>query len=169
MLATDNDEPEWNQVTVTFEWEIGAIGSGMVTTSYHPASGDNARYVAGAAMDVVTVEECVTSLLFPFVTNVYGYETGIAITNTSSEAGTCMVEWAGSNAPADDGMVEVMAESTATFGVSAMAPGFQGYADITCDFRNGKGFAFISNGFGSMGGATAAQGYLVSDELQSSD
>ena len=50
-----------------------------------------------------------------------------------------------------------------------MAPGFQGYADITCDFRNGKGFAFISNGFQQMGGATAAQGYLVSDELQKSD
>ena len=84
----------------------------MVTTSYHPASGDDARYVAGAAMDVVSVEECVTSLLFPFVTNNYGYETGIALTNTSSEDGTCMVEWFGNNAPADDGMVEVMAEST---------------------------------------------------------
>ena len=35
--------------------------------------------------------------------------------------------------------------------------------------ENGKGFAFISNGFGSMGGPTAAQGYLVADELQESD
>ena len=34
----------------------------------------------------------------------------------------------------------------------------------TCKFRNGKGFAFITNGFGSMGGPTAAQGYLVADD-----
>ena len=50
-----------------------------------------------------------------------------------------------------------------------MAPDFQGYADITCDYTGGQGFAFITNGFGSMGGPTAAQGYLVADDLRDSD
>ena len=80
------------------------------------------------------------------------------------------LEWAGSECSCGCyGMVDGNGgESVATFGVSVMAPGFQGYADITCDFRNGKGFAFISNGFNSMGGATAAQGYLVSEEIVTS-
>ena len=172
-VPTLDSSTEWNDIYLTFTWEAGApLGVGTVTVSFDPVSTDDddtPRFVSGAMMDVVELEECVTSLLFPFVTNAYGYETGIAITNTSAANGSCMVEWAGSNAPADDGMIVVMAESTATVGLSMIAPGFQGYADMTCDFRNGKGFAFISNGFGSMGGPTAAQGYLVADELQDSD
>ena len=173
-VDTLDSSPEWNDIHLTFTWEAGApLGVGTVTVSFDPVSTDDddtPRFVSGAMMDVVELEECVTSLLFPFVTNDYGYETGIAITNTSAADGSCKVEWFGNNAPADDGMVEVMAESTTTFGVnSMMAPRFQGYADMTCDFRNGKGFAFISNGFRQMGGPTAAQGYLVADELQDSD
>ena len=127
------------------------------------------RYVSGPTMTVVEVDDCVSSLLFPFVTNMYGYDTGIAITNTSEEAGSCMLSFVGTEAPADDMEVMVMGESVNTFGVSMMAPGFQGYVDATCEFRNGKGFAFISNGFGSMGGPSAAQGYLVAEEIVSSD
>ena len=48
-----------------------------------------------------------------------------------------------------------------TYGLSVIAEGFQGFLDVNCNFRNGHGFAFISNGFGSMGGPTAAQGYLA--------
>ena len=147
------------------------LGGAYVSVGYDPVGGDDTipRYAAGAGMHVLAVEECLTSLLFPFVTNLYGYDTGIALTNTSGANGTCMVEWSGTNAPADDGMVEVMAESTATFGVSMMAPEFQGYADITCDYTGGQGFAFITIGFGSMGGPTAAHGYLVADDLRDSD
>ena len=172
-VDTLDSSTEWNDIHLTFAWEAGApLGVGTVTVSFNPVSTDDddtPRFVSGAMMDVVELEECVTSLLFPFVTNMYGFETGIAITNTSAANGSCMIDYSGSNAPADDGMIVVMAESTATVGLSTIAPGFQGYADLTCNFRNGKGFAFISNGFGSMGGPTAAQGYLVADELQDSD
>ena len=171
VIATSDGEMEWNQVTVTFEWEIGVpLGTGMVTTSYHPSSGDDAIYVPGAAMDVLEIEECVTSLVFPFVTNAYGYETGIAITNVSSETGSCMLTFEdGSETSVEHKTEDIMGNSVMTFGVNMIAPGFQGYMEATCEFRNGKGFAFISNGFQQMGGPTAAQGYLVSDELQKSD
>ena len=36
---------------------------------------------------VVEVDRLRNDAAFPFVTNMYGYETGIAITNTSSEGG----------------------------------------------------------------------------------
>ena len=173
-LEGTNDDlaKEWNEVKVMFTWEAGmpTLGGAYVSVGYDPVGGDDIpRYAAGAGMHVLAVEECITSLLFPFVSNVSGFDTGIAITNTSGANGTCKIEWSGTNAPADDGMVEVMAENTATFVVSAMAPGFQGYADITCDYTGGQGFAFITNGFGSMGGVTAAQGYLVADKLRVSD
>ena len=174
LTGTDDEvAKEWNEVKVMFTWEAGmpALGGAYVSVGYDPVGGDDddiPRYAAGVGMHVLAVEECITSLLFPFVTNGSGYDTGIAITNTSEADGTCMVEWFGANAPAD-GMVEVMAESTQTFAVSVMAPAFQGYADITCDYTGGQGFAFITNGYGSMGGPTAAQGYLVADDLRESD
>ena len=170
VAQVDDGTKEWNDVVVTFTWDAGEVSldMGTVTVSYHPVSDDtddSPRYVSGPTNMAYEIEECVTSLVFPFVTNMHGYDTGIALTNTSVADGSCTVDYSGT---ADDDMVDVMAESTATFGLSAMEPGFQGYIEMTCNFRNGKGFAFISNGFGSMGGPTAAQGYLVSDELQSS-
>ena len=172
--GTDPADGEWNTVELTFSWDAAAppLGMGSVTVSFHPVSSDDddeIRFVAGPTRTVFEVSDCVSSLLFPFVTNMYGFETGIAITNTSSEAGSCMLSFVGTEAPADDMEVMVMGESVNTFGVSTMAPGFQGYIDATCEFREGKGFAFITNGFGSMGGPTAAQGYIVAEEIAESD
>ena len=56
---------------------------------------------------------------------------------------------------------DVMAGMTMTFGLSMMAVGFQGYIMLNVRLQGWEGFAFITNGFGSMGGPTAAQGYLV--------
>ena len=49
-----------------------------------------------------------------------------------------MLSFSGTDAPADDMEVMVMGESVATFGVSTMAPGFQGFLEATCEFRNGE-------------------------------
>ena len=167
--GTDSGDAEWNTVELTFSWDAGAppLTSGTVTVSFHPVtteSNEIPRFVAGPTLTVFEIGDCKSSLLFPFVTNMHGYDTGIAITNTSSEGGMCMLSFTGSNAPADDMEVMVMGESVETFGVSTMAPRFQGFLKATCEFRNGIGFAFISNGFGAMGGPTAAQGYLVAPE-----
>ena len=165
---------EWNELELTFTWEAGAppLEMGYVTVSFHPVStdtDDDMRFIAGPTNMVVEIKDCVSKLLFPFVTNMHGFETGIALTNTSAEAGSCSLSFVGTAAPADAMEVMVMGESVETFGVSMMAPGFQGYIDATCEFRNGKGFAFIANGAGGMGGPTAAQGYLVAEEIVSSD
>ena len=81
---------EWNEVEITFTWGAGAppIGSGSVTVSYHPVTDDmdkRPRFVAGPTNMVVTINDCATTLLFPFVFNQSGFDTGIVISNTSSE------------------------------------------------------------------------------------
>ena len=50
------------------------------------------RYASGPTNDVITIEDCTTTLLFPFVTNQLGYNTGLAITNTSEGSGSCTIE-----------------------------------------------------------------------------
>ena len=47
--------------------------TGTVTVSYHPVTDDLTkmipRYASGPTNDVITIEDCTTTLLFPFVTN----------------------------------------------------------------------------------------------------
>jgi hypothetical protein len=125
------------------------------------------------------IESCVTNLLFPFLTNQAGFDTGIAISNTSRDpfgnpgrpqSGACTVNYYGSTAtgPAPSPQksnVPVEAGSTMTFVVSSGGshgmtgtPGFQGYMIVQCDFRYAHGFAFITDG--PIGSARVAEGYL---------
>ena len=88
---------EWNELEITFTWEAGepALGMGSVTVSYHPVTDDltkMTRYASGPTNDVIEIEDCTTTLLFPFVTNQLGFDTGLAITNTSEGSGSCTIE-----------------------------------------------------------------------------
>ena len=181
--AADLDE-ESVDLTVDFMWDLETpvvLGSGSVAVSFDPVNTDAddtdvPRFVASSDSDtVVTVGDCVTSLIFPFVTNLKesGYDTGIAITNTSGDAGTCTISYNGTGAPADQETAEIGGNGQVVFGLSGGntelggmivgVPGFQGYLDVECGFRDGKGFAFISHG-SPMSGPSAAHGYLVKDE-----
>ena len=76
-------------VEITFTWEAGdmpPLDMGTVTVSYSPVddgTGDIPRYVSGPTNDVIEIDDCTTTLLFPYVTNMYGFNTGLAITNAS--------------------------------------------------------------------------------------
>ena len=86
---------EWVKLMVTFSWEAGnVIDSGEVAVSFYPVSteGGDTFLIEGAAMEryaespaytIIDVSPCQTTLLFPFVTNKSGFDTGIAISNTS--------------------------------------------------------------------------------------
>ena len=73
--------------------------------SFHPVSSAGGvsfddskmpRFVASNDPDmVVEIDDCITTLLFPFVTNRFGFDTGIAITNTSKGAGSCAINFSG--------------------------------------------------------------------------
>ena len=174
--STDNDlNGEWVKLEATFAWESGgempvAIGSGHVDVSFHPVSSlggvsfDDSkmpRFVASNdPVMVVEIDDCTTTLLFPFVTNKGGFDTGIAITNTSKDSGSCTITYTGADAPDPIESSEVAAERQMIFLVSTTALDFQGYITAECGFRNAYGFAFLTNGYG-VGAPTAAQGYLA--------
>ena len=160
---------------MTFVWESGgdmpvAIGGGYVDVSFHPVSSlggvsfDDSkmpRFVeSNDPVMVVEIDDCITTLLFPFVTNKAGFDTGIAITNTSADAGPCTITYYGADAPDEWETEDIAAERQTAFVVSATALDFQGYITANCGFRGGYGFAFITNNYGA-GGPTLAQSYLA--------
>jgi hypothetical protein len=117
------------------------------------------------ARNLLVINICQTLLLFPFVTNQSGFDTGIAIANTTSDpvgtgaqAGTCRLTFydGTGNTPA------VTRPSVATgtvdaFLISGVAAGFQGYMFALCNFQYAHGFAFISD----LGARNLAMGYLA--------
>jgi hypothetical protein len=117
-----------------------------------------------------------TTLLFPFVTNQAGFDTGIVISNTSldtvgttPQSGTCRLNYFGTTAgggaaPAAQTSQTVPAGGQLTFTVSAggnlgvtATPGFQGYIIATCNFQYAHGFAFVSD----LGTLRFATSYLA--------
>lgn len=121
---------------------------------------------------------CQTTMLFPFITNQLGYDTGIAIANTSTDnlglggksaataqTGTCTLFLYGPTAPSSqpvtgipDPQGPLASGSTHAFQLSSIAPGYQGYAIAVCPFNYAHAFAFL---FDNAGAASVAQGYLA--------
>jgi hypothetical protein len=131
-----------------------------------------------------TIGTCQTDLLFPFVTNLTGYETGLAIANTTTDnlgakgaayssptPGTCTLNFYGNVA------TQPTAVTTTSIGAynatTPQAPvwdatltslitisDFTGYAIAQCDFLDAHGFAFIVDTTGS-GTASGPEGYLA--------
>jgi hypothetical protein len=158
------DMVQGNTLMVSFTWEEDTmIADGMVSVGYVSAAGtDNPQFADATAERVIGFDPCETSLRFPFVTNAGGFDTGIAFTNASNYGGTCEIKFYGAEAnPADMETKEVPSWGSETYVLSGIAMGFQGFLDVDCDFENGYGFAFVSNGFGKESGPTAAQGYLA--------
>jgi len=111
-----------------------------------------------------SVGKCATHLLFPFVTNQAGFDTGMAISNTSADPyststqeGTCTLNFFGGNAPAAVTTPNVAAGTTYTTTALAVAPNFQGYVIADCQFQFAHGFAFVTR----VGAVDVAMGYLA--------
>lgn len=127
---------------------------------------------------IFTIGNCATNLLYPFVSSVTGFNTGMAIANTSkdpfgtaNESGVCLVNFYGDAAggavdpPQQKTSKAIPAGKVATFnllfgnadwGITPVA-GFQGYIIVQCNFRWAHGFAFISD----PSNLQTAHGYLA--------
>lgn len=122
-----------------------------------------------------SVTQCACNILFPFVTNQAGFDTGVAIANTSQDpfgttpqAGTVTLNYYGGTtgggaAPAAQTSASVPAGSELVFTLSsggnlgiAATPGFQGYIIAQSKFQFCHAFAFISD----LGAQRLAEGYL---------
>lgn len=159
---------------------LGVAGSLAPVSTVTGASGTAPipRFAdTGAASNVATLTSCQTNLLFPFVTNVVGFDTGMAISNTSSDpfgtttqSGNCTVYYFGQGqgggaAPASQTTTSMIGggqvllftlSGGGTNGITA-TPGFQGYIIANCGFRFAHGLAFISD----PGARNLALGYLA--------
>ena len=166
------------ELPVTFAWESEddplAIGRGRVTVSFHPVSGvgGDTFEVGGAPLPrfvksaktaaIIEVDACTTTLLFPYVLHHTGFDTGISISNTSSESGSCAINYHGAGGPDhhESRLIAGGGQWIFTLSSTVDTTGFQGYLVAVCDFRKAYGFALILNGFGG-GDSTLAQGYLA--------
>jgi hypothetical protein len=140
--------------------QIGLVGA---QGTQGPPGPQGAQGPAGPATDLACAPGAGTNLLFPFVTNQAGFDTAIAIANTSKDPfgteatdGKCDVHFFGANAPSTFTSPTIAAGTDYTFLASSTAPNFQGYVFAVCDFRYAHGFAFVSD----LGARNLAMGYL---------
>jgi len=150
---------------VPFSASTGAAASGSLT---EPRFADTST-----ARNVLVISICQTLLLYPYVTNVSGFDTGIAIANTSTDpistgaqSGTCNLTFYDGTGKTPAVAVKVTDFANATSSnsgtvyanlLSTLAPGFTGYMFALCNFQYAHGFAFISD----LGARNLAMGYLA--------
>ena len=142
----------------------------------------------GNGMGWVVVGDCVTYLLYPFVTcgATPGWSTGVSVSNTSADgdvfgafddaneqSGSVMLYGfpRGQAAPAEGEMVEpvmsvispdLMAGDTITFDCSTTAlAGMEGYAIIKAGFQHARGMAFVLGNFADGAGVDVSHGYMA--------
>jgi hypothetical protein len=133
----------------------------------------------GTAKTALSISICQTALLFPYVINTNGFDTGLAIANTTTDpfgtapqSGYCTLNWYGTGTPATNpGFLGNAGYQTTTptssqmiasgtiqaWGTSVAAPGFSGYVIAVCNFQYAHGFAFVSD----LGARNLAMGYLA--------
>jgi hypothetical protein len=170
-------------VVYTAAGSNGPSGTATVAMSYAPtsttttasATANVPRFIdTSKATNAFGISACKTVLLFPFVTNQLGFDTGLAISNTSTDPfgtapqqGTCTLNWYGTAAPAvttlgsggamGSSAAAIASGTTTAILTSSAAPGFQGYMIASCSFQYAHGFAFVSD----VGARNLAMGYLA--------
>jgi len=170
-------------ITITYTYtppSTPAVGTILVSATYAPTNAEVTtlnptfgipRFADTSVLTpIITIAACQTDLLFTFLTNQAGFDTGFEIANTSTDPfgtaaqnGTCTLNWYGSGPAAGTATTtsSIASGSAYTNLVSSAAAGFQGYMIAVCNFQYGHGFAFISDGYGQPGRGLS-QGYLAS-------
>ncbi|MFN7937464.1 MAG: hypothetical protein U0R19_29320 [Bryobacteraceae bacterium] len=162
------------------------LGQMTVNGSFAPVSSDNKMSASSplprfadqsTAAGAASINICQTNLLFPFVSNQGGFDTGISIANTSQDpygttpqSGNCELNYYGGTtgggaAPSkqtttsavNGGALAIFTLSSGGTNGIAATPGFQGYIIAICNFRFAHGFAFISD----VGAQRLSHGYLA--------
>jgi len=185
--------------TVTFNMTLSygasplpGLGTATVTGNYAPTSTLNTmqpltvpapRFIDDPqSATTFTINSCQTNLLFPYITNAAGFDTGIAIANTTEDPygtpdqeGPCTLYFYGmtgatavnppvqtsATIPAGKSLIFTLSNGGAVQGSSTAsvnaAPDFTGYMIARCNFQYAHGYAFISD----LGIRNWAQGYVA--------
>jgi hypothetical protein len=161
---------------------LGAVSQPVTVSLLGGTAPDVPRFVTNTqgSGTAFGVSDCVTNLLFPWVANVAGYDTGIAIANTTkdpfgvanggavAQAGSCTltgypaatgtpsVSFTSASVPAGAAFTMVLSDTVKNPAFN----GFVGYIIAVCQFQNAHGFAYITDNFG-VGAPNTAQGYVA--------
>jgi hypothetical protein len=179
----------WTAYTANAAANTPPLGTATVNMSYAPVP-DATSFTAAAAAaasgslvlprfadtstaaNLLTIVQCTTNLLFPFITNQAGFDTGVALMNTTSDpwgtgaqAGTCSLYFYGNNVPSPNPFVTPVIPTGNTsapagnwaFMASNIATNFEGYMIAICNFQLAHGYAFVSD----LGAQKLAHGYLA--------
>ncbi|HPT27761.1 MAG TPA: hypothetical protein PLZ95_15185 [Bryobacteraceae bacterium] len=187
-----------NTVTFTMSLSYSAsplpgLGTATVTGNYAPTSTLNTMQLISVApaprfvndpqsATTFTINSCQTNLLFPYITNAAGFDTGISIANTTADPydtpdqeGPCTLYFYGmtgavdtnpptqtsGTVPAGKSLIFTLSNGGGVQGASTAtvnaAPDFTGYMIARCNFQYAHGYAFISD----LGIRNWAQGYIA--------
>jgi hypothetical protein len=129
----------------------GAVSSSLPIPRFADTTG-------GATSTLFTINLCTTTLLFPYVTTATGFDTGLAIANTTSDpfgttnqAGSCALNWyqggtAGNPAASSTGNIATGTVWTGSSAATANAgPAFTGYMIAVCNFQLAHGVAIVQD------------------------
>jgi parallel beta-helix repeat protein len=91
-----------------------------------------------------------TRLLYPYVTNQSGMDTGISISNVWDNGevpqnGTCEIWYFGDFAPSPFVTPEVQSGHVYSFVLSSQAPAFGGYIIAKCNFPRARGWGYVTD------------------------
>jgi len=168
-------------VTITYAYAPPStpnVGTILASATYAPTAaevtattGQIPRFADTSVLTpIIAIAACQTDLLFTYMVNQAGFDTGYTIANTSADPfgtaaqnGTCTLNWYGTGPAAGTATTtaSIAAGSYRPSLVSIDAPGFAGYMIAVCNFQYGHGAAFISDGFGQPSNGRT-QGYLAS-------
>jgi len=192
ILSTTNSQVETMAINVTPVYTSGSTagvttpstGTATVTVNYAPAgqstpaasTGPIPRYTqTGVANPAFTIGACTCNVLYPYVTDQGGFDTGIALANTTvdpfstpAQSGTVTFNFyptvaSGATASMQTTSSSVAAGDQVTFtlfngGDHGITPikGFTGYIIAQANFQFCHGFAFLSD----LGAKNLAMGFL---------
>jgi hypothetical protein len=167
--ATNSPLPGTSTVNLSFA-PTATSGAASTSLPIPRFAGDNS-----AARNVLSINICRTILLYPYITNQAGFDTGLTVANTSqdpfttgskataAQAGSCTFTYYGGTTaapttpPALTSTGNIAAGTVWANTLGTIAPNFQGYAFAVCNFQWAHGFAFISD----VGARNLAMGYLA--------
>jgi hypothetical protein len=167
LQAATNTVPAGSTLTIT----TGLAPQPATAASLVPSFSSTASSIV--TKSTIVFGACSTNLLFPFVTNANGFETGIAIANTSkdpfstkNQSGTCTLNYYQSGVSGATNPTAVTAPNlteganqpylagedyaftlTQSLAVNSANPAtFQGYIIAQCNFSYAHAFAYILGG-----------------------
>jgi len=172
-------------VTISYVANPGAgspgLGAATASVSFAPIIADATAEGSGVAVprfvnlskvaNRFTISACETNILWPFVTTLNGYDTGLVIANTSvdpfgtsAQTGICTFNPYNSGTlptlPAFPTPAAIKAGDTYANLASVMFPGgFQGYVIAVCEFQYAHGYGFLQGAAGTP--ETVVQGYIA--------